>query len=29
MLDGCWCAIIWLDTDVDTLHIKKIGLNNP
>jgi hypothetical protein len=29
MLDECWCDMIWLDADVDNLHAKKIGLNNP
>jgi hypothetical protein len=28
MLDGCWRDISWLDADVDTLHAKKIGLND-
>jgi hypothetical protein len=28
MLDGCWRDMIWLDTDVDILYIKKIDLNN-
>jgi hypothetical protein len=26
MLDKCWCGMIWLDADVDTLYVKKIGL---
>jgi hypothetical protein len=26
MLDGCW--LTWLNTDVDTLHVKKINLND-
>jgi hypothetical protein len=29
ILDGCWCDITWLDADVDTLHVKRIYLNNP
>jgi hypothetical protein len=29
MLDGCWRDMTWFDTDVDTLHAKKIGLNDP
>jgi hypothetical protein len=28
MLDGCWYDMTWLDANVDTLHIKRIGLNN-
>jgi hypothetical protein len=29
ILDRCWRGIILLDTDVDTLHAKIIGLNDP
>jgi hypothetical protein len=29
MLDGYWCGMIWLNADVDILHVKKIGLNDP
>jgi hypothetical protein len=29
MLDGCWCGMTWLDADVDTLHAKRISLNDP
>jgi hypothetical protein len=29
ILDRCWCGMIWLDTDMDTSHAKKIGLNDP
>jgi hypothetical protein len=28
MLDGCWCGMTWLDTDVDTLYIERINLND-
>jgi hypothetical protein len=28
MLDGCWRVVTWLNTDVDTLHVKKINLND-
>jgi hypothetical protein len=28
MLDGCWCGMIWLNADVDTLHVKRIDLND-
>jgi hypothetical protein len=28
MLDICWCDMTWLDANVDTLHAKKIGLND-
>jgi hypothetical protein len=28
MLDGCWRDMSWLDADVDTLHAKRIGLND-
>jgi hypothetical protein len=27
MLNGYWCDMIWLDADVDILHVKRIGLN--
>jgi hypothetical protein len=27
-VDRCWCDMIWLDVDVVTLHVKRIGLNN-
>jgi hypothetical protein len=29
MLDGWWHGITWLDADMDTLYVKRIGLNNP
>jgi hypothetical protein len=29
MLDECWRGLVWLDADVDTLHAKIIGLNDP
>jgi hypothetical protein len=29
MLDECWRGMTWLDADVDTLYVKKIGLNDP
>jgi hypothetical protein len=28
MLDGCWCGMIWLNADVDSLYVKKISLND-
>jgi hypothetical protein len=28
MLDKWWCDMIWLDVDVDILHITRIGLND-
>jgi hypothetical protein len=28
ILDGCWRDMIWLNTDVDTLHTKRINLND-
>jgi hypothetical protein len=29
MLDECWRDMIWLYANVDTLHVKKIGFNDP
>jgi hypothetical protein len=29
MLDGYWRDMTWLDAGVDTLHAKRIGLNDP
>jgi hypothetical protein len=29
MSDRCWCGMIWLHADVDTLHVKRISLNDP
>jgi hypothetical protein len=29
MLDEWWRDMTWLDTDMDTLHVKRIDLNNP
>jgi hypothetical protein len=29
MLDRCWHDMTRLDVDVDTSHVKGIGLNNP
>jgi hypothetical protein len=29
MLDECWCGMTWLDANVDILHAKRIGLNDP
>jgi hypothetical protein len=29
MLDVYWCGMTWLDVDVDTLHAKRIDLNDP
>jgi hypothetical protein len=28
MLDECWRDMIWLDTDMETLHDKRINLND-
>jgi hypothetical protein len=28
MLNGCWCGMIWLDADVDSLLAKRIDLND-
>jgi hypothetical protein len=28
MLDGYWHDMTWLDAEIDTLHVKKISLNN-
>jgi uncharacterized protein YraI len=28
MLDGCWRDITWLDADVNTLHAKRIDLDD-
>jgi hypothetical protein len=28
MWDGCWHSMNWLDIDIDTLHVKKINLND-
>jgi hypothetical protein len=28
ILNGCWCGMVWLDTDVDILYAKRIGLND-
>jgi hypothetical protein len=28
ILDGCWRGMIWLDAYVDTLHVKRIDLND-
>jgi hypothetical protein len=28
MLDECLCDMSWLDTNVDTLHGKRISLND-
>jgi hypothetical protein len=28
MLDECWCDMTWLDTYVDILRVKRIGLND-
>jgi hypothetical protein len=28
MLDGCWRDMIWLDADIDILHVKRIDLND-
>jgi hypothetical protein len=28
MLDEYWRDMTWLDADVDTLHIKRINLND-
>jgi hypothetical protein len=28
MLNGCRHDIIWLDADVDNLHVNRNGLNN-
>jgi hypothetical protein len=28
MLDRYQCGMIWLNPDVDTLHVKRIDLNN-
>jgi hypothetical protein len=28
MLDRYWHDMTWLDTDIDTFHVKKIELNN-
>jgi hypothetical protein len=27
MLDKCWCDMIWLDADINILHVKKNNLN--
>jgi hypothetical protein len=29
MLDRCWHDMTWLDADVNTLHAKRIDLNDP
>jgi hypothetical protein len=29
LLDGCCHGMIWLDADVDTMHAKRIDLNDP
>jgi hypothetical protein len=29
MLYECWHGMIWLDANVDTLHVKRISLNDP
>jgi hypothetical protein len=29
MLYGCWHGMIWLDANVDILHVKRIDLNVP
>jgi hypothetical protein len=29
MLGGWWRDMIWLDADVDILHVKRIDLNDP
>jgi hypothetical protein len=29
MLDEWWFDMIWLDTDVNNLHVKIIDLNKP
>jgi hypothetical protein len=28
MLDRCWHDMLWLDADVDILHVKRIDLND-
>jgi hypothetical protein len=28
ILDGYWCDMTWLDTDIDILHVKRIDLND-
>jgi hypothetical protein len=28
ILDRCWHVMIWLDADVDILHVKRINLND-
>jgi hypothetical protein len=28
MLNGCWYDMTWLNAEVDTIHAKKISLND-
>jgi hypothetical protein len=28
MLDGYWCVMMWLDANMNTLHVKRIDLSD-